>query len=188
LSKEQSPFSNRFYNHTEVIAMKRLLLLACLVIPIIAVIFVIHDSAVQAGASEGSDADVAAFAAAHRKYLMAWSDRDIETIVEMGTGAAGFGHSTAFPRPLRVRDPFREGVKKFYASMDVFRIDIETENYRVVGDTGLAWGHYAQTTKQKDGPMRTVYLRYTHTFVRTADGGWQLVLYQRSLIPNEDWQ
>ena len=168
--------------------MKRLLPLACLVILVIVWFIVVHDSTVQAGASEGSEADVASFAVAHRKYLKAWSDRDIDTIVELGTGAAGFGHSTAFPRPLRVRDTFREGVKQFYASMDVFRIDIETENYRVVGDTGLAWGHYAQTSKQKDGPMRTVYLRYTHTFIRTAGGGWQLLLYQRSLIPNEDWQ
>ena len=44
---------------------------------------------------------------AHRKYLKAWSDHDIDTIVEMGTGSVGFGHSTAFPRPVREKEKFR---------------------------------------------------------------------------------
>ena len=78
-------------------------------------------------------------------------------------------------------------VRQFYDTMDVFNIEILTENYNVVGATGLAWGHYAQTTKQKDGPRRTVYLRYAHTFAK-IDGKWKLVMYHRSLIPNEDFQ
>jgi ketosteroid isomerase-like protein len=71
--------------------------------------------------------------------------------------------------------------------MDEFTIHVETENYRVVGDTGLAWGHYAATTKQKDGPQRTIYQRYAHTFAR-IDGEWRLVMYHRSLLPTEDMQ
>ena len=60
-------------------------------------------------------------------------------------------------------------------------------NYSVVGDTGLAWGHYACTTKQKDGPQRTIYLRYAHTFAK-RDGKWRLVMYHRSLMTSEDMQ
>ena len=125
--------------------------------------------------------------AIHQKYLNAWSNRDLDTIVETGTGAVGFGHSTAFPRPIRVRDTFRKQVQQFYDMMDVFTITILTENYRVVGDTGLAWGHYACTTKQKDGPQRTIYLRYAHTFTKT-DGMWKLVMYHSSLLTSEDMQ
>ena len=131
--------------------------------------------------------DVASLKATHQKYLKAWSDWDIDTIVEIGTGAAGFGHSTAFPRPVRVRDTFREGVKSFYDMMEVFTINILTENYNVVGDTGVAWGHYACTTKQKAGPQRTLYLRYAHTFSR-IDGKWSLVMYHRSFMTAVDNQ
>lgn len=124
---------------------------------------------------------------AHRKYLKAWSDHDIDTIVEMGTGAAGFGHSTAFPRPVREKEKFRAGVTKFYEMMDVFKINIYTENYRVVGDTGMAWGHISYVTKQKDGPQREVYQRYTHIFSNVT-GKWTLVMYHRSIMTSEDFQ
>ena len=125
--------------------------------------------------------------AAHRNYMQAWTDRDLDIIVDIGTGAAGFGHSTPFPRPVRVKNKFRKMVQQFYNMMDVFTVTLITENYRVVGDTGLAWGHCSYTTKQKDGPQRTVYLRYAHTFAR-ADGKWTLVMYHRSLLPTVDFQ
>lgn len=140
---------------------------------------------VDAGANTASD--TASLKAAHQKYLQAWSDRDLDTIVEMGTGAAGFGHSTAFPRPVRVKDKFRVGVGKFYDMMDVFSVNIHTEQYRVVGNTGMAWGHLSYTTKQKDGPQREVYQRYTHIFSNVT-GKWTLVMYHRSIMTSEDYQ
>ena len=162
--------------------MKKTLFFACLVV---AMLFISADYHVPS--VDAADSDVESLKATHQKYLKAWSDWDIDTIVDIGTGAAGFGHSTAFPRPIRVRDTFREGVKSFYDTMDVFTIRILTENYNVVGTTGAAWGHYACTTKQKEGPRRTIYLRYAHTFAK-VDGKWQLVMYHRSLITGEDLQ
>ncbi len=132
-------------------------------------------------------ADTASLKATHQKYMQAWTDRDLDIIVDIGTGAAGFGHSTPFPRPVRVKETFGKIVQQFYDMMDVFTVTLITENYRVVGDTGLAWGHCSYTTKQKDGPQRTVYMRYAHTFAR-ADGKWTLVMYHRSLVPTEDFQ
>ena len=37
------------------------------------------------------------------------------------------------------------------------------------------------------GPLRTIYQRYAHTFVRDGDS-WRLVMYHRSLLPTEDMQ
>jgi len=131
--------------------------------------------------------EVKDFSDIHRTYIQAWSDWDVDTIVKYGDGAAGYGHSTAFPRPVREENSFRAGVKKFYEGMEAFKIRLVTENYRVIGTTGVAWGHYACTTKQKDGPRRTIYLRYAHTFAK-RDGKWMLVLYHRSLLTAEDMQ
>lgn len=125
--------------------------------------------------------------AAHERMLKAWSDHDIETIVEICNGAVGFGHSTAFPRPIRVEGPFRKGLKEFYDMMDVFTITLISADYMVVENTGVAWGHLMYTSKQKDGPQRMIYQRYVHTFVR-RNGVWKQVSYHRSLIPSVDEQ
>jgi len=163
--------------------MKRFLFAAALILSLL----IIKAQYVYVDDKTADSADVSSLKVTHQKYLEAWSDRDLDTIVEIGTGAAGFGHSTAFPRPIRVRDTFRKQVQQFYNMMDVFTIRILTENYHVVGDTGMAWGHYACTTKQIDGPQRTIYLRYAHTFAK-RDGMWRLVMYHRSLITSEDMQ
>jgi len=163
--------------------MKRSILVTCLMLFVSAIAF----SEVPNDEKAQDSKEVKDFADIHRKYLKAWSDWDVDTIVEYGDGAAGYGHSTAFPRPVREEKSFRAGVKKFYEGMDEFKIRLVTENYRVIGTTGVAWGHYACTTKQKDGPRRTIYLRYAHTFAK-RDGKWMLVLYHRSLLTAEDMQ
>ena len=141
----------------------------------------------RVAAQNDIDADIASLKAAHERYLAAWSEGDVDTIVDMATGSAGFGHSTAFPRPVRVADAFRAGASKFFGEMDEFHINLFTSEHMIVGDTGVVWGHYAQTSKQKDGPRRTLYLRFTHTFAR-VDGAWKLVIYHRSMMPSVDTQ
>ena len=163
--------------------MKRFIVMSVLVFAMV----IINTNYVYVDDTTANTTDVASLKSTHQKYLKAWSDRDFDTIVEIGTGAAGFGHSTAFPRPVRIMDTFRKQVQQFYEMMEVFTINILTENYRAVGDTGLAWGHYACTTKQKDGPQRTIYLRYAHTFAK-KEGKWRLVMYHRSLITPEEMQ
>lgn len=120
------------------------------------------------------------------RYLKAWGARDIETIVDIEGGtSAGFGYTTAFPRQWQDKDAFRRAIEQYFDILDFIRITPQTAEFRVVGNTGLVWGHYAQTTKQKSGVVRTVYLRFAHTYVQ-IDGKWALLLYHRSLLPNED--
>src|SRR4029450_11534654 len=85
----------------------------------------------------------------------------------------------------RDKDSFRRAIEQYFNIIDFIRITPHTAEFRVVGNTGLVWGHYAQTTKQKSGVVRTVYLRFAHTYVK-IDGMWTLLLYHRSLLPNED--
>ncbi len=162
--------------------MKRFFLIFAIVLPA----FFLADKYILKEVEAASD-DLKSLKVTHKKYLEAWSESDIKTIIDIGTGAVGFGHSTAFPRPIRIEDEFGNNVKNFFEMMEVFQIKLITTQHLVVGNTGLVWGHYAQTTKQKDGPLRTLYLRFTHTFVKT-EGKWKLVLYHRSWIPSEDMQ
>jgi ketosteroid isomerase-like protein len=55
--------------------------------------------------------------------------------------------------------------------------------YRVVGSTGIVWGHAALTVKPKDGPLNTTFLRFTLIFAKT-DNQWREVAAHNSQIPS----
>ncbi len=164
--------------------MKRFLSALGIVLP---VFFLANTINAAAQITDPANPDVASLKATHERMLKAWSDRDIETIVEICNGAVGFGHSTAFPRPIRVEGPFRKGLAEFYSMMDVFSITLISADYMVVGSTGVAWGHLMYTSRQKGGTQRNIYQRYVHTFAK-VNGKWKQVSYHRSLIPSVDEQ
>jgi ketosteroid isomerase-like protein len=56
--------------------------------------------------------------------------------------------------------------------------------YRVIGNTGIVWGHVRITVDLKDGPPVTEYRRFTHAYVREGSE-WKLVLYHSSAMPTE---
>ena len=127
--------------------------------------------------------DVQELRAVSDAYFAAWPKKDSATIATIEHGR-GYGHSTAFPRSGGAESARKDGLDKYFSLLDFINEEIVSREIEVIGDTGLVWGHYAQTTKQKDGPVRTVYLRFTHTYARIGDE-WKLVLYHRSLIPSE---
>jgi ketosteroid isomerase-like protein len=54
---------------------------------------------------------------------------------------------------------------------------------RVIGSTGIVWGHTALTIKPKDGPLRTLFARFTFIFAQT-DGQWREVAVHVSQLPS----
>ena len=50
---------------------------------------------------------------------------------------------------------------------------------RVIGDTGIVWGHTALTRKPKDGPLTTMFARFTFIFAKTG-GNWREVAVHAS--------
>jgi ketosteroid isomerase-like protein len=56
--------------------------------------------------------------------------------------------------------------------------------FRIIGGTGIAWGHVAYTIKPKDGPLRTVNGAYILTFTK-ADGKWLETTAQISPLQSE---
>ena len=53
---------------------------------------------------------------------------------------------------------------------------------RVIGNTGIVWGHTALTRKPKDGPQTTMFARFTFVFAKT-DGNWREVAVHVSQMP-----
>jgi ketosteroid isomerase-like protein len=56
-------------------------------------------------------------------------------------------------------------------------------HYRVFGNTGVAWGHFAVMLKPKDGPARGELLCYTDTLTK-AHGQWRFVAIHVSRMPS----
>jgi len=54
---------------------------------------------------------------------------------------------------------------------------------RVVGSTGIVWGHISLAIKPKDGPLRAVFGRFTFIFTK-ADGQWRGVAVHVSRLPS----
>ena len=54
---------------------------------------------------------------------------------------------------------------------------------RVVGTTGIVWGHLSLALKPKDGPLRAMFNRFTFVFAK-ADGKWQEVAVHVSALPS----
>ncbi len=129
--------------------MKRFILLSVIVLSVFSLA---RTAEVAAQITSPDNPDVASLKATHERMLKAWSDRDIETIVEICNGAVGFGHSTAFPRPIRVEGPFRKGLAEFYSMMDVFSISLISADYMVVDNTGVAWGHLSIRPSRRMAP------------------------------------
>ena len=54
---------------------------------------------------------------------------------------------------------------------------------RVIGSTGIVWGHMSLAVKPKDGPLSATFARFTLIFAKT-DGKWQEVAIHASQLPS----
>ena len=77
----------------------------------------------------------------------------------------------------------RQLVDGYFSSVESESFTPITPQYRVAANTGIVWGHAASTLKPKDGPQRTLFVRFTFTFVK-VDEEWRLLLIHVSLIPS----
>ena len=86
------------------------------------------------------------------------------------------------PFPAENKAALRQGFQGLLASMESFTIIPLNWQYRVVGDSGYAWGHVMVALKQKDGPARTMWGREIMTWSKVG-GKWQMVTVHSSPIP-----
>ena len=103
-------------------------------------------------------------------------------------GYAAFWHEQmlAFPplSPFAVdgKATLRQTAEANFATMESVTFTPINPQCRVIGSTGIVWGHSALTMKPKDGPLRTLFTRFTFIFAK-VDGRWQEVTAHASLIP-----
>ena len=116
------------------------------------------------------------------KFVNAWNSLDADNVVSMDhEGAIYFGPDDPFPN-ITKKEEKATMLKTVMASIEFINITLYNDRYKVVGDTGVSWGYYTVTIKDKGETMETNYARYTLTAVK-SDKKWQILSMHQSAIP-----
>ena len=102
---------------------------------------------------------------------------------------SGFWHDqiVAFPPfspfPVDGKAALRQIAEANFANAESFSLTPINPQCRVIGDTGIVWGHIAVALKPKDGPQRAMFNRFTFVFAK-VDGQWREVAVHGSALPS----
>ena len=113
-------------------------------------------------------ADIDDLKAAFGQHMVALNQRDLEAFATLY-----HDHVVVFtdnaPFAVEGKAGFQQGVQTAWDNCGSLTLTPINPQFLVLGDTGLAWGHYAETVKPKDGPLQAVFARYTITFVKSQE-------------------
>jgi ketosteroid isomerase-like protein len=128
--------------------------------------------------------DVDDLKATDERWYQAWNSRDIDRLKAIYHDSwVTFGKSNPFPQITENNDEFWQRIKDWFAIREVVNGTQIDPQYRVVGNTGIVWGHTRRVVKQKDGPQETTYRRFMRTYVK-LNGKWLLIARHASAIPS----
>jgi ketosteroid isomerase-like protein len=87
------------------------------------------------------------------------------------------------PFALEGKATLRQAAETNFANTESVTFSPINPQCRVIGSTGMVWGHTALTIKPKDGPLNTTFARFTFIFVKT-DTQWREVAVHVSQLPS----
>ena len=86
------------------------------------------------------------------------------------------------PFPVEGKAALRQNFQGLLSTTESLTITPLNFQYRVIGNTGYAWGHVMIAFKPKDGPLRISWARELMTYAKVG-GKWQMVTVHVSAIP-----
>jgi ketosteroid isomerase-like protein len=124
--------------------------------------------------------DVDDLKATYEKAIKDFNNHDDATFESIDEATVYY--TAASPFPIKGKAAYQKFIKGMWASQESTAFVPVNTQYQVSGSTGIAWGHYAFSMKQKDGPARTVFGRFTITCVKSG-GKWQAISSHYSAMP-----
>jgi ketosteroid isomerase-like protein len=127
-------------------------------------------------------ADIEELAATFEQMVAAINRRD-------ASAYSSFWHEqiVAFPPfspfPVDGKATLRQVAEANFAQAESVTFTPISPQCRVVGTTGIVWGHMSLALKPKDGPLRAMFNRFTFVFTK-AEGKWQEVAVHVSALPS----
>ena len=130
--------------------------------------------------------DLADLKAASQRAFQVWNTGDVDGIFDvwLEDGGIWLSATRAFPIPV-IKNQM--GVQFWHKWFQTHKILLSWYNpqYRVIGNTGLVWGHYSHLViNTATGKAEESYRKLAFVFVK-SEGKWKMVLAQDALIPSE---
>jgi ketosteroid isomerase-like protein len=126
-------------------------------------------------------ADIDDFKAAFNKAVKDYNNRDDAFFASMHAQAAVF--NPGMPFAIDGKAAYEKAMRRSWAMYESSVFTPVNPQFRVIGSTGVGWGHYALAMKPKDGGMETRFGRYTVVSVKSG-GKWHVVASHYSPIPS----
>ena len=129
-------------------------------------------------------ADIDDLAATFGQVVAAINRRDLNAVSNVWHDQiVAFGPFAPFP--VDGKAAMRQGAEANLANVESLTATPINPQCRVIGNTGIVWGHLSIALKPKDGPIRAVFERFTFTFAK-VEGKWQEVAVHASQIPSSN--
>jgi ketosteroid isomerase-like protein len=125
--------------------------------------------------------DVEDFKAAFDQAVKAHASKDGAFFSMMH--AQGVVFSPSVPFAQNGKAAYEQYIRGVWAAMDSVTFVPVNPQFKVIGTTGISWGHYAMALKPKDGGSRSVFGRYTAVFAKSG-GKWLAVAAHYSALPS----
>lgn len=117
--------------------------------------------------------DLQAVEANFKAEIAALNARDLEaTLAQVHDGIVLFGLFSPFPS--NGKDEYRQAVQAYFGSYQEATFTPVSPQFRIVGTTAIAWGHYQLAATPKDGPLSYSHGRYIFTHTK-VDGKWLIL-------------
>ena len=131
-------------------------------------------------------ADVDDLKAAHEAFVEALNKQDISALLaSVHDDYVSYVANAVFPNDRKGRSEAdrRQGRENFFANRERFTLTLINPQYRVVGTTGIVWGHHRSVRKLKDGPQEARTRRFLSTWVKSG-GTWVRLARHASDVPS----
>ena len=78
------------------------------------------------------------------------------------------------PFPVQGRADFQKAVQAYFGQYEEAELSPVTPQFRIVGTTALAWGHYQLAATPQGGKLTYAHGRYIFTYTK-LDGKWVIL-------------
>ena len=123
--------------------------------------------------------DVEELKATFERAVKALNERDLDgflaTVHDKGLSFYSCGPTSG----LEGKAACQQDWQKFFTKSSNATFETHGFQFRVIGNTGVAWGKYTLSTKVKDGSTRTMTGKYNLVYTK-VDGKWMVVLQENT--------
>ncbi len=120
-----------------------------------------------------ADEDMDALKSAFTTQIDALNNRELDTAVAtVHDDIVLYGIFSPFP--VQGRADFQKAVQAYFGQYEEAELSPVTPQFRIVGTTALAWGHYQLAATPQGGKMTYAHGRYIFTYTK-IDGKWVIL-------------